>query len=98
MKVDVNLSKSKTKVVSVSPVKIASIPKNDKSKKAEIKNKTLPVPDPPKVDAKSKKRDAPSVDKKDVSVADDKKLKKTKSDEQIVKVITKGGAAVDSFV
>jgi len=48
---------------------------------------------PPKVDAK---RSGPTTDdkKKDVTSG----VKKTKSDEQIVKVITKGGAAVDSLV
>lgn len=48
---------------------------------------------PPKVDAK---RSGPTTDdkKKDITSG----VKKTKSDEQIVKVITKGGAAVDSLV
>lgn len=59
-----------------------------------------------KKDISPKKAASPPKDppKRTGTVADDKKkdvtsgVKKTKSDEQIVKVITKGGAAVDSLV
>ena len=53
------------------------------------KAKASPIPTP----AKSPAKPAPAS-KKDVTSG----VKKTKSEEQIVKVVTKGGAAVDSLV
>lgn len=53
-----------------------------------------PAKDPPKRNGVTTSVDDKKEDKKDATNG----IKKTKSDEQIVKVITKGGAAVDALV
>ncbi|XP_031472837.1 poly [ADP-ribose] polymerase 2 [Nymphaea colorata] len=83
------------------PPKGKSAPKAPSPKKAPTPKK---APSPKKVDPPAKdppKRKGPAVstddkkeDKKDAASG----VKKTKSEEQIVKVITKGGAAVDALV
>ena len=70
-----------------------------KSDASKSKSKAKPAPakkaDPPKPAVKADpKRGAPATDNKKGSSG----VKKTKSDEQIVKVVTKGGAAVDALV
>jgi poly [ADP-ribose] polymerase len=92
----VKATKSNVSAKSVTPAKDT---KKSPLKKSATKQAPSPKKDPsPKKGlspAKKGKRDAPvAVDKKDATSG----VKKTKSDEQIVKVITKGGAAVDILV
>lgn len=71
---------------------------NVSEKKAGKKDSPKKAASPPKAVSPAKgkgKRDAPAADTKVDATSG---IKKTKSDEQIVKVITKGGAAVDALV
>lgn len=112
VKVADSKSKSKAKatvavVPPPSPPKKATTVKKTNSKDAKSTKKApspVKVPSPKKAPS-PKKTDPPakSAPKRPAPAGDDKKdatsgIKKTKSDEQIVKVITKGGAAVDSLV
>jgi poly [ADP-ribose] polymerase len=81
---------------SVSPSKKAvSAPKKDVSPAKGKRGQPVKV-DPPAADKKPETKTDTKIDTKDVK--SDPKLKKTESKEQLVKVITKGGAAVDSLV
>ena len=70
--------------------KVAAKQADDKSRSKSTKKPEAPK-STPKADPK---RGGSSTDNKKATSG----VKKTKSDEQIVKVITKGGAAVDSLV
>lgn len=110
VKKDVKVADSKSK--SKAKVPVAVVPPPSPPKKAPAVKKTnskdvksaKKAPSPVKASS-PKKADPPAKTpaKRGAPVGDDKKdvtsgIKKTKSDEQIVKVITKGGAAVDSLV
>lgn len=102
------VTKAKGKVTP--PVVVPPAPKKEPAvKKTNSKDaskaKSAKKDSPAKVPSPPKKPDSPakSAPKRKGTIDNDKKdatsgIKKTKSDEQIVKVITKGGAAVDALV
>ena len=92
-KTDIKTVKAKASKDDQSPPKSKA-----KTKKTKSPPKKDPSPEPPKRGRKSAPKADPEDDAKD-KVKDDKKLAKTKSQEKnLVKVVTKGGAAVDSLV